>query len=71
MFGFDVRREGIRTFVLARLSQPELTGGRFTVAKKLDLNDYPAARGHEDARSLRASKTVPTDLRFCRAWFRR
>lgn len=40
MFGFDVKRKGVRTFVLARLSEPGLTGTPFTVLKKFDLNDY-------------------------------
>lgn len=30
----------MRTFVLSRLSKPVLTGRRFTVPKKFDLNEY-------------------------------
>ena len=40
LFGFDVDRKAMRTFVLARLSKPALTGKRFTVSKKFDLNEY-------------------------------
>ena len=40
LFGFDVDRKAMRTFVLARLSKPTLTGKRFTVSKKFDLNEY-------------------------------
>jgi predicted DNA-binding transcriptional regulator YafY len=40
MFGFDVKRNDIRTFVLARLSRPTLTGGRFEVSEKFDLNEF-------------------------------
>src|SRR5438128_414601 len=31
MFGFDPKRNDVRTFVLARLSKPALAGGRFEV----------------------------------------
>lgn len=37
LFAFDVGRKDIRTFVLARLSKPVLTGKRFTVGRKFDL----------------------------------
>lgn len=40
LFGFDVDREAMRTFVLCRLKNPKLTGRRFTVPKKFDLNEY-------------------------------
>jgi predicted DNA-binding transcriptional regulator YafY len=40
MFGFDPARDDIRTFVLARLSKPALTRGRFEVAKRFDLNEF-------------------------------
>ncbi|HOX60140.1 MAG TPA: WYL domain-containing protein [Verrucomicrobiota bacterium] len=40
LFAFDVDRKAMRTFVLARLSKPALTGKRFTVSKKFDLNEY-------------------------------
>ena len=33
-------RKAIRTFVLARLSKPELTRKRFTVSQKFDLNEF-------------------------------
>jgi len=53
LFGFDVNRKAIRTFVLARLSKPELTKKGFTVAQKFDLNKHLAGslglyRGEED-----------------------
>jgi predicted DNA-binding transcriptional regulator YafY len=40
LFGFDVNRNDIRTFVLVRLSKPMLTNRRFTVSKKFDLNKH-------------------------------
>jgi proteasome accessory factor B len=39
LFAFDVDRKAIRTFVLARLRKPALTGKRFTVSQKFDLNE--------------------------------
>jgi proteasome accessory factor B len=39
LFAFDVDRKAIRTFVLARLRNPALTGKRFTVSQKFDLNE--------------------------------
>ena len=53
VFAFDVDRKAIRTFVLARLSKPELTRKRFTVPQKFDLNKYLAGslglyRGEDD-----------------------
>ena len=40
LFGFDVGRKDTRTFVLSRLSKPTLTGEKFAVTKKFDLEDY-------------------------------
>ena len=40
LFGFDPARNDMRTFVLARLSRPALTSGRFEIAKKFDLNEF-------------------------------
>ncbi len=40
LFGFDVDRQAMRTFVLCRLKGPKLTGRRFTVSKRFDLNEY-------------------------------
>ncbi len=53
LFGFDVGRRAMRTFVLSRLSKPELTRKGFTVSAKFDLNKYLAGslglyRGEED-----------------------
>ena len=53
VFAFDVDRKAIRTFVLTRLSKPELTRKRFTVSQKFDLNKYLAGslglyRGEDD-----------------------
>jgi proteasome accessory factor B len=53
LFAFDVDRKAMRTFVLGRLSRPELTGKRFAVEQKFDLNKYLAGslglyRGEED-----------------------
>ena len=53
LFGFDVDRKDMRTFVLARLSKPVLTKRRFTVSQKFDLNKHLAGslelyRGEDD-----------------------
>lgn len=53
LFAFDVDRKAIRTFVLARLSKPELTRKRFTPPQNFDLNKYLAGslglfRGDDD-----------------------
>jgi proteasome accessory factor B len=40
LFGFDVNRKAMRTFVLARLLKPAFTGRRFEVSKKFDLNEF-------------------------------
>jgi len=40
MFAFDVKRNDIRTFVLARLSKPTLAGDRFEISKRFDLNEF-------------------------------
>ena len=40
LFAFDVQRQAMRTFILCRLTRPKLTGGRFTVPKKFDLDEY-------------------------------
>ncbi len=40
LFGFDVRRQAMRTFVLCRLKRPKVTGKRFEVTKKFDLNEH-------------------------------
>jgi proteasome accessory factor B len=38
LFAFDPRQRDVRKFVLFRLVKPELTGERFTVSGKFDLN---------------------------------
>ncbi len=53
LFGWVVDRKDIRTFVLARLSKPALTGKRFTVSAKFDLNERLRGslglyQGHDD-----------------------
>jgi proteasome accessory factor B len=40
LFGFDVVRKDIRTYVLSRLSRPALTGAWFKVAKQFDLEEH-------------------------------
>ncbi len=40
LFAYDLRRQDMRTFVLARLSRPELTPEHFTLPRKFDLNEY-------------------------------
>jgi proteasome accessory factor B len=53
LFGYDVDRKAMRTFVLARLAKPELMKRRFMVSQKFDLNKYLAGslglyRGEDD-----------------------
>ena len=40
LFGFDVKRRAMRTFVLCRLSRPKLTAARFSLPEKFNLSDY-------------------------------
>ena len=40
MFGFDVVRRDVRTYVLSRLSRAALTGRKFAVAKNFDLEEH-------------------------------
>src|SRR5436190_2924723 len=40
LFAFDMDRGAMRTFVLTRLYQPELTGKRFTPRKDFNADDY-------------------------------
>jgi predicted DNA-binding transcriptional regulator YafY len=40
LFAFDAKRQAMRTFVLSRMKGPKLTGTRFSVSKKFDLNEY-------------------------------
>jgi len=39
LFGFDVKRNDTRSFVLARLAKPRLTGQQFEMVKPFDLKD--------------------------------
>jgi predicted DNA-binding transcriptional regulator YafY len=53
LFGFDVKRKAMRTFVLARVSKPKLTKTRFAMSQKFDLNKHLAGslglyRGEDD-----------------------
>ncbi len=40
LFAFDVDRQAMRTFVLTRLSHPELTDERFRLVRRFDPNEY-------------------------------
>lgn len=40
VFAYDVKRGDMRTFALSRLRSPELTGRRFTIPARFDLNEY-------------------------------
>jgi proteasome accessory factor B len=40
LFAFDVKRDAMRTFALARLRAPEITQERFALPKKFDINEY-------------------------------
>jgi proteasome accessory factor B len=53
LFGFDVTWQAVRTFVLGRLKEVELTGKRFVPPAKFDLNEHlrgslGAFKGNED-----------------------
>jgi predicted DNA-binding transcriptional regulator YafY len=40
LFAYDVKRSDMRTFALSRLRSAELTGKRFTIPQRFDLNEY-------------------------------
>ena len=40
LFAFDLERQAMRTFLLSRLTAPELLEERFTLEKPFDLNEY-------------------------------
>ena len=40
LFAFDVKRQDMRTFVLTRLRNPEITAEQFTMPRKFDANEY-------------------------------
>jgi proteasome accessory factor B len=40
LFGFDVKRNDMRTFALTRLRAPEIKQERFALPKKFDINEY-------------------------------
>jgi proteasome accessory factor B len=40
LFAFDVNRQDMRTFVLTRLRDPEITPEQFTIPRKFDPNEY-------------------------------
>ncbi|MGO8676771.1 MAG: helix-turn-helix transcriptional regulator [Limisphaerales bacterium] len=40
LFAFDVHRQALRTFVLTRLRQPEITGQKFVKPRDFDLGKY-------------------------------
>ncbi len=40
LFAFDVNRKDMRTFVLTRLSDPEIMPGQFTISKAFNLNEH-------------------------------
>jgi predicted DNA-binding transcriptional regulator YafY len=40
LFAFDVKRQDMRTFVLTRLRNPEVTQEQFTMPRKFDPNEY-------------------------------
>jgi predicted DNA-binding transcriptional regulator YafY len=65
VFGFDVVRKDIRTYVLSRLSTPTLTGRKFAVAKKFDLEEY--LRGSLGVYKGRDDYEVVVDFDICGA----
>jgi predicted DNA-binding transcriptional regulator YafY len=53
LFGFDPKRNDVRTFVLSRLSRATVAKERFEVSRRFDLNDFLKAslglfKGNED-----------------------
>ena len=75
LFAFDVKRDAMRTFVLARLRAPEITQKRFTMPKKFDLNEYlrgslSVYKGGDDYEVVIEFDSWASDLVRERRWHR-
>lgn len=74
LFAFDIKRQAMRTFVLTRLRQAELTGERFTLPKKFDPNEYLRGsfgvfKGDDDYEVVIDFDAWGTDLIRGRKWY--
>ena len=73
LYAFDVTKKAIRTFVLTRLSDPEITNEKFTVPKAFDVNEYlkgtfMAFTGDSDYEVVVEFDAWATDLIRGRRW---
>ncbi|MCX6893651.1 MAG: WYL domain-containing protein [Verrucomicrobia bacterium] len=73
LFAFDVRRQGMRTFSLSRLTDPELTGEHYKMPKDFDPDEYLSGslnvfKGHEDFEVVIEFDSWATDLVRGRQW---
>ncbi len=73
LFAFDVDRNAMRTFVLTRLTRPELTEMRFKIPRKFDLNEYlrgsfTVFKGEADYEVVIEFDAWATDLVRNRKW---
>jgi len=73
LFAFDAKRQAMRTFVLTRLSKPELTDQRFALPKKFDPNEYlrgsfSVFKGEDDFEVVIDFDVWGTDLIRGRKW---
>jgi len=73
LFAFDVDRRAMRTFVLTRMSQPELTGKRFTPSKDFNTDEclrgsFSVFRGGDDYEVVIEFDSWATDLIRGRRW---
>ena len=73
LFAFDVERDAMRTFVLTRLTRPELTEKRFKIPAKFDLNEYlrgsfTVFKGESDYEVVIEFDAWATDLVRNRRW---
>jgi predicted DNA-binding transcriptional regulator YafY len=73
LFAFDVDRQAVRTFALARLTRPELTPERFSRPKDFDPDEYlrgsfTVLKGQEDFEVVIQFDAWATDLVRHRHW---
>ena len=73
LLAFDINRGAMRTFVLTRLNQPELTGKRFTPRKDFNADEYlrgsfSVFRGGDDYEVVIEFDAWATDLIRGRKW---
>lgn len=73
LFGYDVDREAMRTFVLTRLANPEATAKRFRMPKKFNADEYlrgsfTVFKGNDDFEVVVDFDSWATDLLRGRKW---